>query len=382
MELKKNPFFILKVGCDADRAAINASAEELAFFDEEGNVEQAQLTLLNPAKRLTAEMDWFPGLSQAELEQVSKAIEENHPINITMQPLNDGKEADIRNCDRRGVVKQEAAHGQNNTAETIHASQGISDKKTNIEDLLSHWNGDKDYIRKLITKHSTIADYDMARNKGLSSNNAPNEKYCLLYWIYRNLLDSYLRQKLNLAEYDRRIENSGLKFIPVKQTDMDFHQYLSTMGLSFFYLRNELYLEKLSPADIDVLLGLTPKDVMNPKSETLRIIERTWKTVIDFSVEPGIKGMSRYGPDSDNYWFESDQLVIGFRHDDFADNGLGEDDAWGKNNNLQIALINTVLAELRNYGKSSMNQTVNAIWYNDYTIAETIVSELGISAEK
>ena len=154
------------------------------------------------------------------------------------------------------------------------------------------------------------------------------------------------------------------------------------MGLSFFYLRNELYLEKLSPADIDVLLGLTPKDVMNPKSETLRIIERTWKTVIDFSVEPGIKGMSRYGPDSDNYWFESDQLVIGFRHDDFADNGLGEDDAWGKNNNLQIALINTVLAELRNYGKSSMNQTVNAIWYNDYTIAETIVSELGISAEK
>jgi len=84
MELKKNPFFILKVGCDADRAAINASAEELAFFDEEGNVEQAQLTLLNPAKRLTAEMDWFPGLSETELEQVREAIEKNQPISFTI----------------------------------------------------------------------------------------------------------------------------------------------------------------------------------------------------------------------------------------------------------------------------------------------------------
>lgn len=254
-------------------------------------------------------------------------------------------------------------------------------QKTDIENLLSNWDGRKEYIRKLIIEHDAIADRVMAKNKALSSDDVPNERYCLLYWIYRNLFDCFLKQKLNLAEYDCRIADSGLRFFPVGKNEMDIHQYLSTMGLRFFYLRNELYVEKLSPADIDTLLSLPAQDVLNPKPETLKMIERTWKTVIDYVVEPDEEGMSRYGPDSDDYWFESDQLVIGFRHDDFADNGLGEDEAWEENNNLQIALINTILAELETYARSSLDQTVNIVWYNEYTIAETAVSEDDILAE-
>ena len=83
MELKNNPFYILNVDCEADRAEINAAADELAFFDEDGSVEQAQLTLLNPAKRLSAEIDWFPGLNKTDLDQIRAAIEKNSPISFS-----------------------------------------------------------------------------------------------------------------------------------------------------------------------------------------------------------------------------------------------------------------------------------------------------------
>ena len=77
MELTKNPFYILDLTCEADRAAINAAADELSFFDEDGSVEEAQNALLNPAKRLEAEMDWFPGVTKEMLAGYRKDLENN-----------------------------------------------------------------------------------------------------------------------------------------------------------------------------------------------------------------------------------------------------------------------------------------------------------------
>ena len=79
MDLKKNPFYVINVACDADRAAINAAAE-LLFFDESGEIEAAQLALLNPSKRLTAEMDWFPDLPHSAVAEIRMKIAENASI--------------------------------------------------------------------------------------------------------------------------------------------------------------------------------------------------------------------------------------------------------------------------------------------------------------
>ena len=79
MELNKNPFYILNIPCDADRAAIHEAADELAFFDEDGSVERAQSALLNPSQRLAAELDWFPGLSKASVDQLRKESPEPAP---------------------------------------------------------------------------------------------------------------------------------------------------------------------------------------------------------------------------------------------------------------------------------------------------------------
>ena len=82
MELKKNPFYILNIPCDANRAAINAAAEELLFFEESDEIETAQLALLNPAKRLIAEMDWFPDLPDADLAALRQGIENGDRLSM------------------------------------------------------------------------------------------------------------------------------------------------------------------------------------------------------------------------------------------------------------------------------------------------------------
>lgn len=60
-DLSKNPFYVLEVAPTDKRSAIIDKAEEKAFFLDSNACDEAQTNLLNPAKRLSAEMDWFCG---------------------------------------------------------------------------------------------------------------------------------------------------------------------------------------------------------------------------------------------------------------------------------------------------------------------------------
>ena len=59
-----NPFYILGLSCSADRRTIIEKAEELAFADDANaeKYEEAKNILLNPKRRLEAEIGWFPGI--------------------------------------------------------------------------------------------------------------------------------------------------------------------------------------------------------------------------------------------------------------------------------------------------------------------------------
>ena len=61
--LEQNPFYILEVSPEDKRTTIISKAEEKAFFMDGNACEEAQAKLLNPEKRLYAEMDWFFGLA-------------------------------------------------------------------------------------------------------------------------------------------------------------------------------------------------------------------------------------------------------------------------------------------------------------------------------
>ena len=72
--LEKNPFFVLEVSPTDRRATIISKAEEKAFLLEGNSCDEAQAYLLNPSKRLSAEMDWFCECDEATVSNIRQCI--------------------------------------------------------------------------------------------------------------------------------------------------------------------------------------------------------------------------------------------------------------------------------------------------------------------
>ena len=74
MNIFENPFCILGVSTRSSRQQIASATEEKAFLrnDDSQRLNEARNTLIIPAKRLAAELRWFPGLPD---ERISEVVE-------------------------------------------------------------------------------------------------------------------------------------------------------------------------------------------------------------------------------------------------------------------------------------------------------------------
>lgn len=228
-------------------------------------------------------------------------------------------------------------------------------------------------INEIIKNNVEISDINLLTSKGLYDNNDFTEKFYRLYINYHILLDKYLVRKFSLDKYDKAFDDVKLRFIPVNEEDMDYYQYISQMDLLYIYLRNNIYVEKLSNEEIDKVLNIHDNFLEYPNEEMFELIEKTYRDVIDINNNLDEKIISRYGPDNDNYWFPSNELVIGLRYNIFADNGLGEDEKWVENNTKQVIFMNNLLDNINNDIAKVTDEKVNFVWYNDYTIKEPVL---------
>ena len=78
--LEKNPFYILEVSPNDKRAEIISKAEDKAFFSESENYEEAKTRLLNPEKRISAELDWFFGITDEKAADIYLSIRSHQDI--------------------------------------------------------------------------------------------------------------------------------------------------------------------------------------------------------------------------------------------------------------------------------------------------------------
>lgn len=80
MNLQNNPFYILDVSCSDKRRTIMSAAEELSFALDQNLCMEAQNVLINPGKRLAAEIDWFIDLDSLDLSRIRENIESRNPV--------------------------------------------------------------------------------------------------------------------------------------------------------------------------------------------------------------------------------------------------------------------------------------------------------------
>ena len=80
--LENNPFYVLGALPTDKRATIIAKAEEKAFFLDGSKCDEAQSSLLNPSKRLSAEMDWFCECSEKAITDICQCVSSQKLIKL------------------------------------------------------------------------------------------------------------------------------------------------------------------------------------------------------------------------------------------------------------------------------------------------------------
>lgn len=194
------------------------------------------------------------------------------------------------------------------------------------------------------------------------------EQFRLEYLTYRYFLTEYLIKKLALKEFDEEISNSGLDFSTVKEASMDIYQFFSSSILQFFYIRNDLYLNRLTESEKEFLR----KRVQNRKvvidDEILSFIERTYQKVIFKDVfHNGTSCMAFYGPENLNFSAPNNAVVVGFRYDEFDMRGL-RDEEWQDIYDKQTYFLYSLLKRMNEELKTKLEVPVTVIQYNDFSI--------------
>ena len=80
-----------------------------------------------------------------------------------------------------------------------------------------------------------------------------------------------------------------------------------------------------------------------------------------------------YGPDRNDFWFDSRELVFGVRHDEYIDNGLGEGQEWLDNYSKQKQFINEETKKVGNICSEKLGLKVNFCLINDNLMRNVMI---------
>lgn len=198
------------------------------------------------------------------------------------------------------------------------------------------------------------------------------ETYMMLYSAYSEAFRDYIIKKLNLKIYDNDLLDSPLNFKENDEEQMDLYQSITKDNLKYIYIRNNLYIERLTYEERTNLLNMyLKKSEANPK-QIEKFVEDTYKKVIfeDISKSGEIRRIN-YGPDNPLFFASNNSLVLGINYDEFSLNGL-TDDEWSKQHDEQgdklVSLVNNII----NNESDKLDVPLRVILYNEYSIKKKV----------
>ena len=147
-----------------------------------------------------------------------------------------------------------------------------------------------------------------AQEKGLAGGGKLQMNYAIVQNMYKAILFPWLVDQLNVAAWDTRIAQEGLPALPVSA--MGLPQYSSRcvgVDLSYIYIRNNIYIERLSQDQIDLFLEYSTNPNFAEAPKLVAIVMDTYPTVIRFK---DADGDFRVGYDDSGQSFHNDAVVI------------------------------------------------------------------------
>lgn len=104
--------------------------------------------------------------------------------------------------------------------------------------------------------------------------------------LYRIAFEKHVQEQLNLEKYDAFIAESDLNFIPVKEENLTNEKKRSASNLQFIYIRNDIFVDRLSSSDYELLAAYSKQlgDNISIKTEipteVTNLVLRTFPSII------------------------------------------------------------------------------------------------------
>ena len=132
--------------------------------------------------------------------------------------------------------------------------------------------------------------------------------YDELVYKYKYVLEYYISTIIDLNKYEKEIENSNLSI----GKNIKYKKINNYLNIYYIFLINNLFVEKLSEEDIELLQTTFNKD--NVSSELLNLIKKTYKDIIYDNYLEGNYNNSIYkvcyGPFIPSNMVDNDALVL------------------------------------------------------------------------
>ena len=196
-------------------------------------------------------------------------------------------------------------------------------------------------------------------------NNESKQEYLKLYLLYYNLLYKYLIPKLNLKHYDNMLLNSDNIFYQVPLENMDLYQRIGSNYLKYFYLRNNIYIERLSKEELDFLKKKLLSNNNELDNETTTFIKNTYQKVI-LEDANDVKNIN-YGPDSCDFYKPSNNIIIGVRFDNYYKESNESNSESGSKYNDRIYELEIITKFLAKH-LEDFEVPCSVIIYNEFNI--------------
>lgn len=201
-------------------------------------------------------------------------------------------------------------------------------------------------------------------------NTVEKNNYLQLYQLYSNLLNAYMIKILDLRKYDETITTSSNKFKKINEEDMDLYQFLASDFLNYFYIRNNIYLERLSPEDINYLFNLLNTKQYELTDNTIEFIKRTYKLCVSETI--GSNEFVNYGSDAVQFYRPINSLIIGFRFDDFYVEDNQADEMWNIMNDRRKEEVKNVFIQMQKELENKLDIPISIIQYDEFSVKKAL----------
>ena len=96
--------------------------------------------------------------------------------------------------------------------------------------------------------------------------------YIIVYNVYSNLLIQFLIKKYHLLDVDKELEKRKNLFPEVPDLEKDLYQHLAIGYLKYYYLRNNIYIERLNKEELNYLFSIYKSEDLSLNDENEKFI--------------------------------------------------------------------------------------------------------------